>query len=152
FTQRNIEQMTDTRRQTFEKPDMRTRACQFDMTETFAAYFRLCHFNAALIADHASMLHALVFAAETFPVGHRTEHFDAEKPIAFRLKGTVIDGLRLGDFAMRPRKYLFRRGKTDTNCLKIRREICFFLCSKHSPSEASLVSLASLASLVSRES
>src|SRR5689334_10091351 len=100
--------MTDARRQTFEEPDVRTGACQFDVTEPFAAYFRLRHLNAAFITDDAAMLHALVFSAQAFPVRDWTENFSAEKPIAFRLKSSIIDGLRFGDFTVRPRQYLFR--------------------------------------------
>ena len=47
LAQRDVEQMADTRRQSFEEPDMRTRAGQIDMTQPLAAHFRLGNFNAA---------------------------------------------------------------------------------------------------------
>ena len=57
-------------------------------------------FNTALVADHAAVLHALVLAAQALPVGDRTENPRAEQPIALRLERPVIDGFRLGYFAV----------------------------------------------------
>src|SRR6185437_9208454 len=87
--------------------------------QALAAHFAECDFDAALVADDAAMLHAFVFAAQTFPVRHRTENFRAEQAIAFRLEGAVIDGLRLGDFAMRPRTDFLRTRQADADGIEI---------------------------------
>jgi hypothetical protein len=65
-------------------------------------------FDAALVADDAAVLHALVLAAEALPVGDRSKDAGAEEAVALRLEGAVVDGLGLGDFAMRPAADLLR--------------------------------------------
>src|ERR1700682_3877820 len=70
------------------------------------------------------MLHALVLAAETFPVGDRAENAGAEQAIALRLEGAVVDGFRLGHFTMRPASDLFRGRQADANGIKISHGIC----------------------------
>src|SRR5580698_225561 len=70
------------------------------------------------------MLHALIFAAEALPVSDRSENAGAEKPVAFRLKGPVIDGLGLGHFAMGPAPDFFGARQRDSNRVKIGDQIC----------------------------
>ena len=79
FAQRHVEQMADAARQSLEEPDVRTRAGQLDVTETLAANFRQRDFDAALVADDAAVLHALVLAAQAFPVGYGSEDSRAEQ-------------------------------------------------------------------------
>src|SRR5439155_7228546 len=117
--QRDVEQVADAARQSFEEPDMAHRRGESDVPEALAADLRLRHFDAALVANHAAMLHALVLAAQTFPVGDRTEDLRAEQPVAFRLERPVVDRFRLGHLAVRPRHDLVRRGEADTNRIEI---------------------------------
>src|SRR5262249_33919307 len=84
LAQRNVEQMPDARRKTFEEPHVRARAGQFDVAETLATHLRLRYFDAALVADHSAMLHSLVLSAQTFPIGDGTEDAGAEETVAFR--------------------------------------------------------------------
>jgi len=70
------------------------------------------------------VLHALVLAAEALPVSDRAKDAGAEEAIALRLEGAVVDGLRLGDFAMRPRADFFRRRQLE---LLVRAARCFCL-------------------------
>jgi hypothetical protein len=63
-------------------------------------------FDAALLADDALVLHALVLAAQAFVVLDRAKDAGAEQAVALRLEGPVVDGLRLFDLAERPRKNL----------------------------------------------
>jgi len=49
-------------------------------------------FDAALVADDSTMLHALVFAAQAFPISNRAKDAGAEESVALRLKGAVVDG------------------------------------------------------------
>src|SRR5207237_9654001 len=120
FAQRNVEQVADARRQTLEEPHVRTRAGQIDMAETLAAHLRLGDFDAALVADHTAVLHALVLAAETLPIGHRPKDARAEQSVALRFEGAVVNRLGLGHFAVRPLTNLFRRSQRDANRLKVR--------------------------------
>ena len=116
----DIEQVADARGQAFEEPHVRTGRSQFDMAQPLAAHFAERDFDAALIADHAAMLHALVFPAQAFPIRHGAEDFRAEQAVALGLEGAVVNGLRLGDFAMGPGTDLFRTRETDTNGIEIR--------------------------------
>ena len=72
------------------------------MAQSLAADLGERNFNAALVADHSAVLHALVLAAETLPIGYRTEDAGAEKTIALRLEGAVVNGFRFGDLTVRP--------------------------------------------------
>jgi hypothetical protein len=78
------------------------------MSHAFAAHFGLCDFNAAFVANHAAMLHAFVFAAQTFPVRDRAKDARAEQAIAFGLESTIVDRFRLGHMTMRPGTDFFR--------------------------------------------
>src|SRR6266850_1796181 len=78
FAQGHIEEVTDAARQSFEEPNMRARTRQLDMTQPFTADFRKSHFDTALVANNAAVLHALVLAAKTLPVGNWTEDAGTE--------------------------------------------------------------------------
>ena len=79
-----------------------TGVASCDVAQPLAAHLGLRDFDAALVADHAAVLHALVLAAEALPVGDRAEDLRAEQPVALRLEGPVVDRLRLGHLAVRP--------------------------------------------------
>ena len=81
-------------------------------------------FHAALVADHSAVLHALVLAAQAFPIRDRTKNARAEQSIALRLEGAVVDGFRLGYFAVRPAPDFFRRGQADANGIEVGDGIC----------------------------
>jgi hypothetical protein len=59
-------------------------------------------FDAALLADDALVLHALVLAAQALVVLDRPEDAGAEQAVTLRLERAVVDGLRLLDLAERP--------------------------------------------------
>ena len=107
-TERDVEDVADAARQTLEEPDVRAGRRELDVAKAFATNFGQRDFNAALVADDAAVLHALVLAAEALPVGDRTKDASAEQAIAFRLEGTVVDRLRLGYFTVRPAPDLLR--------------------------------------------
>src|SRR5438270_5234559 len=111
--------MSDARRQALEEPDVRNGRGQLDVAHALAADFGLRDLDAALVADDAAMLHALVLAAEAFPVGDRTEDLRAEETIALRLERPVVDGLRLRDLAVGPRPDLLGRGQRDLDRVEI---------------------------------
>src|SRR6202000_987163 len=58
--------------------------------------------DAALLADDALVLHALVLAAQALVILHGPEDARAEQPVALRLEGAVVDRLGLLHLAMRP--------------------------------------------------
>ena len=124
IAQRDVEQVPDAAGQSLEEPHVRAGRSQLDVAQALAADFRQRDFHAALVADHAAVLHALVLAAQTLPVGYRTENARAEQAIALRLEGAVVDGLGLGDFAMRPAPDFFRRGQADADGVEIGDRVC----------------------------
>src|SRR5688572_19286808 len=89
------------------------------MPHPLAAYLRTCDFHTALVADRASMADALVLAAVALPVLGRTENLFAEQAAVFRLERAVVDRLRLGDLAVRPRLDIVRRRKSDTDRIEV---------------------------------
>src|SRR6185369_12454010 len=111
--------MANAARQSFEEPDMGTRAGQFNMAEPFPSNFRERDFNTALVANDAAVFHPLVFAAQTLPVRYRTENACTEKSVFLRFESSVVDGLRLRDFTVGPRANLFWGSQTDPDAVKI---------------------------------
>src|SRR5688572_16408418 len=103
IAQRDVEEVADAARQPLEEPDVADRRGQRDVAEALAADLRLRHLDAALVADHPAVLHALVLAAQALPVGDRPEDLRAEQAVAFRLERAVVDRLGLRHLAERPR-------------------------------------------------
>jgi hypothetical protein len=93
------------------------------MAQAFTADTRERDFDAALVADYTAMLHALILAAQAFPILGGAKNSRAEQPVALRLKRSVIDGLRLGNFAVGPAPDLFRRSQRNADRIKIRNQI-----------------------------
>ena len=106
--QRHVEQQTDAARQRLEEPDMRDRRGQFDMAHALAPHAGERHFDRALLADDALVLHALVLAAQALVILDRPEDARAEQAVALGLECAVVDRFRLFDFAVGPRQNLFR--------------------------------------------
>ena len=118
LARRDLKDEADTGRRTLEVPDMGNRAGQRNMAHAFTADFGGGDFDAALVADGASVTHLLVLAAFAFPVFGRSENLFTEETVGFCLQGSVIDGFRLRHFPVRPFKDLFRRSDTDFHGIK----------------------------------
>ena len=73
---------------------MCNRAGQFDMAHAFTTHLGKGNFNAAFFTNHTAVLEALVLATQTFVILDRPENLGAEQAIAFRFKGTVVNGFR----------------------------------------------------------
>src|SRR5271168_4253597 len=73
------------------------------MAHAVAAHLRERHLYAALLADDAAILHALVLAAQALVILDRAEDAGAEQPVPLRLEGAVVDRLGLLDLAIGPR-------------------------------------------------
>jgi hypothetical protein len=96
---------------------MRGRS-QFDMAHPLAPHPAERHFHAALLADHALVLHALVLAAQALVILDRPEDAGAEQAVPLRLEGPVVDRLGLLDLTEGPRQDLLRRRDRDTNLIE----------------------------------
>src|SRR5581483_1743975 len=123
FAEGDVQQVADAAGEALEKPHMRAGAGQLDMPEALAADARKGYFDAALIADDAAVLHALILAAQALPVGDGTKNAGAEQAVALRLEGAVINRFRLGDLAVRPAPDFLRRRETDPNGIEVRDQI-----------------------------
>ena len=100
--QRHVEQQADARRQRLQEPDVRDGGGQLDVAHALAAHLGERHLDAALFADQALVLHALVLAAQALVVLDRPEDARAEQAVALRLERAVVDRLGLLDLAERP--------------------------------------------------
>jgi len=102
LAQRHVEHQADARRQRLQEPDVRDRRGELDVAHALAAHLRLGDLDAALLADDAAVLQALVLAAKALVVLHGPEDLGAEQAVAFRLERAVVDRLRLLHLAVRP--------------------------------------------------
>ena len=93
-------------------------ARQLDMAHTLAPDLGERHLDTALLADNAAVLHPLVLAAKTLVVLDRTKDARAEKAIALRLEGPVVNRLRLLDLSERPGADLLRAGNRNANLIE----------------------------------
>ena len=111
--QRHVEHHAQARGQRLQEPDVRDRARELDVAHALAAHLGQRHFDAALLADHAAVLQALVLAAQALVILDRPENLGAEEAVALRLERAVVDRLRLLHFAVRPRADLLGRSEPD---------------------------------------
>src|SRR5690606_13275201 len=111
----------DARRQRLHEPDVGDRRGQLYMAHALAAHLLERHFDAALLAHDALVLHALVLAAQAFVVLDRAEDARAEQTVALRLEGPVVDGFRLLDLAVGPRADAFGAGDRDADLVEVLR-------------------------------
>jgi hypothetical protein len=88
------------------------------VAHALAAHLGQGDLDAALLADDATELHPLVFAAQALVVLDRAEDARAEQTVALRLEGAVVDGFRLFDLAVRPAADLFRAGHLDLDLIE----------------------------------
>src|SRR5690606_1526982 len=93
--ERHVEQRADAARQRLEEPDVRDRSGQLDMAHALAANARQRDFDAALLADDALVLHALILAAQALIVLYRTKDPRPEQSITLGLERTAVYRLRL---------------------------------------------------------
>ena len=97
-----IEHQTEPTRNALGEPDVCDRGRQGYPAHALPAHLGTGHFHAAPVADDALVANLLVLSAVALPVLRRTEDLFAEQAVLLRSKGAVVDGLRLGDFAVRP--------------------------------------------------
>src|SRR5207253_5630639 len=91
---------------------------ELDMAHALAADLRDGDLDAALLADDALVLHALVLAAQALVILDRTEDARAEQAVTLGLERAIVDGFRLLDLAERPRADTVRRGDADLDLVE----------------------------------
>ena len=119
--ERHVEQQADARGQRLQEPDVRDGRGQLDVAHALAAHLGERHLDAALFADEALVLHALVLAAQALVVLDRTEDARAEQAVTLRLERAVVDRLGLLDLAERPRQDVVRTRDGDLDLVEGRK-------------------------------
>src|SRR3546814_14423808 len=97
------------------------------MAHPLATDLRDGDLDAALLADDALVLHALVLAAQAFVILDRAEDARAEQAVTLGLERAIVDRLGLLDLAERPRADATGRGDADLDLVEglgIRGLIC----------------------------
>src|SRR5204863_747847 len=102
-----------------EEPDVRHGRRQVDVAHALAPDLGARDLHAAALADDALVADALVLAAVALPVLRGTEDALAEEPVLLGLERPVVDRLRLGHLAARPRADLLGRGQADRDCVEV---------------------------------
>src|SRR5690606_33351369 len=108
----------DARRQRLQEPDVGDGRRELDMAHALAPDARERHLDAALLADDALVLHALVLAAQALVVLHGAEDARAEQAVTLGLERAVVDRLRLLDLAERPRADALGAGDADLDLVE----------------------------------
>ena len=116
--ERHVEQQADARGQRLQEPDVGDGGGELDVAHALAAHLGQRHLDAALLADQALVLHALVLAAQALVVLDGPEDAGAEQAVALRLEGAVVDGLGLLDLAERPRPDVVGAGDRDADLIE----------------------------------
>jgi hypothetical protein len=119
FLGRKPEQIPDFIRKGFEKPDMYDGNYELDMAHTFAAHFFFCHLYPTSVADNPFVADALIFTAIAFIILYRTENPFAEKTVAFRFIGTVVDRFWFEHLAEGPLQDIIRRSQANRDAVEI---------------------------------
>jgi len=78
------------------------------MTKAFTPNSLFCYLDATAITNDPFVPNALVFATGAFPITNGPKNLFTEETITFGSKGTIVDGFRLENFAVRPAKDIIR--------------------------------------------
>ena len=127
---RHVQDKSHSGRNALEVPDMRDGSRQDDASHALSSHRALGDLNAAAVADHTLVPDLLILSAVAFPVLARPENALAEESVCLRLKRSVVDGLRLLDFAEHlisgsPLTNLVRGSQSDPDRVKCHRLINF---------------------------
>ena len=119
IAQGHVHQQANTGRQGLQEPDVGNRRSQFDVSHALTTDLGQRDFDAALLADDATVLQALVLAAQALVVFDWAKDLGAEQTVTLRLERTVVDGFRLFYFTERPRTDHLRRGQSNTDGVEL---------------------------------
>ena len=106
---RDIKEQTHSGGSSLEIPNVGNGSSELDVTHTFTADLLGRYLNAAFVADLIFVAYSFIFSARAFPVLGRSKDLFAEQAVAFRTERTVVDGLGLGNLAIRPASDHFGR-------------------------------------------
>src|SRR5690606_37191873 len=95
------------------------RARQLDVTHALTTHLGQRDLDAALLADHAAVLEALVLAAQALVLLHRPEDLGAEQAVALGLEGEIVDRLGLLHLSEGPGADELRRGQPDPDGVEV---------------------------------
>jgi hypothetical protein len=95
------------------------RSGQLDVAHALAAHLATGDLDAAAVADDALVADLLVLAAMAFPVLGRAEDLSQNRPSAFGLECSVVDGFRFFDLATGPFEDLLGGSQTDPMASKL---------------------------------
>ena len=79
---------------------MGDRTGQLNVTHTIPTHFGQCDLDTTFLTNDTAVLHALIFAAETFIILYRTKNLGAKQTFPLGLEGTVVNSLRLFHFTI----------------------------------------------------
>ena len=116
--ERHVEELADPARQPLEEPDVGDGGRELDVAHALAPHARPRDLDAALVADHARELHALVLAAGALVVLGGPEDPGAEQAVPLGLERPVVDRLGLLHLTVRPVADLLGRGQLDADRAK----------------------------------
>ena len=74
----HAQQCAEAARERFEEPDVHDWGCKIDMPHSLATHARVCHLDAAAVADDAFELRAFVLAARALVVAFGAKDAFAE--------------------------------------------------------------------------
>ena len=100
--ERHVEEQADAGRKRLQEPDVSNGGRKLDVAHALAAHLGKRDLDAALLADQALVLHALVLAAQALVVLDGPEDARAEQAVTLGLERAVVDGLGLLDLAEGP--------------------------------------------------
>src|SRR3990167_4655180 len=100
---------------------MRDGHGEVDVSHALAAHDGARNLDAALFTNYPFISNAAVFAAVTLVVALGAENLFVEERVLFGPLGAVVDGLRLGNLAVRPLEYALGAGG-DPHQLDVERE------------------------------
>ena len=115
----DVEEDAEAAGRALEVPDVADGAGQLDVAHALAAHLGARDLDAALVADDALVADALVLAAVALPVPRGTEDALVEEAVLLRAQGAVVDGLGLGDLALRPVAHLVRGRQRDADGVEV---------------------------------
>jgi hypothetical protein len=98
---------------------VRDRNSQADVAHAFAADNAAGNDFTVFIDGSFTASNALVFGVVRVNVLDWSENALTEQTIAFRLLSSVVNGFRLGNFAVAPVEDILRAGYAEANCRKV---------------------------------
>ena len=98
----HVQQVSESRRDALEEPDVGDRGSEFDVPHALTTDLGPRDFDATALTDHTAETHTLVLPAVALPVPRGTEDALVEQSILLRFECPVVDRFGLLDLAEGP--------------------------------------------------